>query len=357
MRKYRGLLQCTAFWLLFAVVFVLLTQVFIYKDVPEDRGKTFNSLETNYNLSDHITGYYALPRNSLDVVFVGSSLVHCGINPNVIWRECGFSSYDLTSAGMELDTVCYAVAEAVRTQNPEVVAVEATYFDADNYNRRASHGFYTAYSPLSLPKLSLALGSYTENEAASIIAPLTLYHTRWSELTENDWKYPIKDKSDPLLGFVGIVKGNENAFGLYDESVCADAAGTVSEATARYVDELQNICERGKARLVFIVVPSSEGLSKSAEINAFCEYLGRRGIDCINYGPRARELGLISGDVADPTHLTVSGAEKFSAVIGSDIAELYGISGNSGQEYADYFDRCADEYERLYAEVSKEMNR
>ena len=58
--------------------------------------ENINSLISKNYFNTKIRGFYELEPNSLDVVFIGSSNVHCNINPNVIWNQYGITSYDFS---------------------------------------------------------------------------------------------------------------------------------------------------------------------------------------------------------------------------------------------------------------------
>lgn len=350
MKKRVGIVRCVVFWLLFAALFVLLQSALIYKNSPSGEGHTLNSSATKYDLAQPVTGFYELPKNSLDAVFVGSSLIYCGVNPNVIWRECGFSSYDVCASAMQLDTLCYVIEDVFRTQSPSVVVVEATFLDAERYDVRDAHAYYTSYSPLTPAKLKFALEGGGENEAAAIIAPLTKYHTRWADLVPDDFGYIASDKSDPLLGFVGLLSAGEASYEEFSRlSTGNEKAGGISDETAAYIERICELCSDGGARPVFVQVPSVVGLrdDRYPYTNALEDYFAKRKIDFIDYNDVAFELGFESGDIADDTHLTLSGAEKFSKIIGADVAALMGSEARRGQRCAEYFDGCAAEYDRI----------
>ena len=42
-----------------------------------------------------LDGFYYEKENSLDVLFFGSSHMYTGVNPNVIWKNTGITSYNL----------------------------------------------------------------------------------------------------------------------------------------------------------------------------------------------------------------------------------------------------------------------
>ena len=68
--------------------------------------------------------YRSLDSNSIDVLCTGSSKIHANVNPLIMWREHGFTSYDISGSSMDLNTMYYYLREAFKTQTPKVVVID-----------------------------------------------------------------------------------------------------------------------------------------------------------------------------------------------------------------------------------------
>ena len=82
--------------------------------------------------------YLREPKNSVDVLFFGSSLVYCDIAPAWIWDESGLQSYVMAGPEQTIPLTYYYIREACRSQKPQTVMLEATgmfYQKYQNYTR------------------------------------------------------------------------------------------------------------------------------------------------------------------------------------------------------------------------------
>ena len=68
---------------------------------------------------------YRQPANSIDVLTVGTSLAYAGINTNVLWEEYGIASYNLCSAEQPFWVSYYTIKEALKTQRPKLILLDA----------------------------------------------------------------------------------------------------------------------------------------------------------------------------------------------------------------------------------------
>ena len=58
---------------------------------------------------------YVQPKNKIDVLFLGSSHVHCNVNTQLLWDEYGMAAYLMTGAEQPLWNSYYNLKEALKT--------------------------------------------------------------------------------------------------------------------------------------------------------------------------------------------------------------------------------------------------
>ena len=68
---------------------------------------------------------YRLEDNSIDVLALGSSHSFVDINPSVLYREYGIAGFDLGGSRQPFWNSYYYLKEALKTQKPEVIILEA----------------------------------------------------------------------------------------------------------------------------------------------------------------------------------------------------------------------------------------
>ena len=113
---------------LLAVVFIVLLALYFISPVFVPK---WNTKEDNY-VGTNISGYYAEPKNSIDVLYVGNSSVFCGISPMEIWNEYGITGYDIAVGSSRPWTEYYMIKNVLREQSPKMIVLNVDCaFDSD----------------------------------------------------------------------------------------------------------------------------------------------------------------------------------------------------------------------------------
>ena len=73
---------------------------------------------------NNLSGYYDLDKNSMDVVFVGTSGTFSAFSPMEAWEKYGFASYNFCINVLAMEAMANAVHEAMKTQSPEVLVID-----------------------------------------------------------------------------------------------------------------------------------------------------------------------------------------------------------------------------------------
>ena len=73
---------------------------------------------------DQKDGLYWQPEDSIDLVLLGSSHIHCGGNTVVLWEHYGIPAYDYSSAEQPLWMTYYYLQEFLKYQDPEIVFLD-----------------------------------------------------------------------------------------------------------------------------------------------------------------------------------------------------------------------------------------
>ena len=109
--------KLAGFWIravCFAVITVLLLIYANYVFTPKH----------DYGICSMMT-YYAQESDTIDVLTIGTSLAYAGINTNVLWKEYGIAAYNLCSAEQPFWVSYYTLQEALKTQHPKVILLDA----------------------------------------------------------------------------------------------------------------------------------------------------------------------------------------------------------------------------------------
>ena len=83
----------------------------------------------SYDGSLMLQNFYEQPENSIDLLCIGSSHAFIDINTGVLWDEYGIPSYVLGGSLQPFWNTYYNLKEAVKTQTPRLVVLEALACD------------------------------------------------------------------------------------------------------------------------------------------------------------------------------------------------------------------------------------
>lgn len=277
---------------------------------------------------------YAQPKNTIDVLFLGSSHVHCNINTAVLWEEYGIAAYHLTSAEQPLWNSYHYLVEALKTQSPSLVVLDMF----------SPARFYDDYQPKWLGQnvngMRLSLNKYqavkasTPTDVADYVLGFPNYHTRYSRLEEADFRNFFWNKEEMALwkGYTPLdnwAELTEPDFGYVTETK------DMTEKSQLYFDKIVELTEREGIRLVLISAPYLLTEEDQKVYNRIAELAEEHGISFVNYNSTEmyREAGIdFSVDYADHTHLNIEGSEKYSRHLGKWLKDNCEIPDRRGEE-------------------------
>jgi len=275
------------------------------------------------------TFYHEEKKDSLDVVFMGSSHAYYGTHPMEFWKEYGVTSYVLGSPLQNIGTTYYLMKDAIKRQHPKVIAVEGfcTYHvnkvKSDRMLQTAMDGM-----PLSLNKIQLGedmlADQFTLEERLPYYIPFLQYHSRWPELDSDDFKNGSN-----------IYKGGKPVFKTrsFPAPPIITEKEELPENTLIYLEKMIKLCKENDIELMFYLTPfagARDGEEVYIELqkiyNSLEEYLRERGIPCINYASLVDEIELdFSSDFKDIGHLNINGAKKVNIHLFQYLWENYSL--------------------------------
>ncbi|MBR6514973.1 MAG: hypothetical protein IKT46_09100 [Clostridia bacterium] len=268
--------------------------------------------------------YLKEQEDSIDLMFVGSSMAYCDIIPARIYQNTGHTTYVVSAPYMMPDTAYYYLKEALKTQSPEVVMVEATSFffsinEADYYKVNIG------YMPYSLNRLEATLFAAPNKEKLGLLFPLFNYHERWEQYSLREHISPRPDAvSDIMAGYtyLGTAQPQNKRYHrsfLYTEEEY--------ERGIKYMNKIIDLCKDNDIELEFFIVPACEYVSPELT-DKLREEAGE--IKVTNFNDSFGELGLdFKTDFYDKRHVNFKGAVKFTDYLSEYITKNYELPSNS----------------------------
>ncbi len=266
-----------------------------------------------------------------DVIFIGDCEVYENFSPAVLWRDYGINSYIRGSAEQYIFQSYYLLEDTLRYETPKVVVfnVQALQFaEARNeaYNRMTLEGMRW-----SSAKVGAILASMQEDEHfLDYVFPLLRYHSRWSDLNADDFRYLFRDKQVSHNGYYMRVDVRP-AQDIPDAKPLADYS--FDERAWAYLDRITALCAENGITLVLIKAPSLYPhwyAQWETQVEAYAE---QHALRYINFLELQAETGIdYSTDTYDAgLHMNLSGAEKLSKWFGRYLSDELGLADRRGE--------------------------
>ena len=288
-----------------------------------------------------------------DVLFVGDCECYENFSPVTLWEEYGIPSYIRGSAQQLIWQSYYLLEDALRYEAPKVVifnVLSMKYGTPQNeaYNRMSIEGMKWSSSKVGSIKASMT----DEESFLSYVFPILRYHSRWSEITADDFRYFFGAEPNFFAGYYlrADVKPAENVpqGRPLTEYEFADTCW-------KYLDEMRDICKESGCRLLLIKAPSLYPYWYPEWDAQIVDYAQKNDLPYINFldSKVLTDTGIdFYHDTYDAgLHMNVYGAEKLSRWLGKYLTENFGLLNRSSEpalleEWGDICRRYHAEYER-----------
>lgn len=331
----KKLFSAIIFLIIFCVIFATLQELLKPK-WGEGTGGARETLNAN--------GFYDEPKDSIDVMFFGSSYCFFAISPLKMWQDYGFTSYVRGSANQSMFLTYYTLKESLDFQSPQVVVVEigqvVNEFDPikDEWIARRGLDYLRMSSVKAEAIMDLELDG-SQQSYMSYFFPLLRYHSRWKELAHSDFDYYNWDPHNAY-------KGQYTGVSIYeyqwpeDFMSPTDEVFDLPETSTVYLAKIAALCEEKDINLIFIKSPM-DGWN-CAKHNSIQQIAQEYGVPFIDYNLpeniNAIKLNPASDFHYNQWHLRVTGADKLSVHLGNYLIENYDLPDHrSDPDYAIWY--------------------
>ena len=308
------------------IIPLLLVATFLMCATPVLQPK-YISLSPEGSLTEEY--YDSVKDTKHDVLFIGDCEVYESFVPAILWEEYGISSYVRGGAQQLVWHSYYMLEDALRYETPEIVVFNVLALkygepQKEAYNRLALDGMEWSSVKVEAIKASMM----EEESFASYVWSFLRYHSRWKELTEEDFAYAFSDKptvsdSGYLMqtGIVPAPERTETPSPLWDY--------TLPKTAMDYLDRMAALCKEKGIELILIKAPTNDIAYHwyNEWDQQIVDYAQKNNLTYYNFIPKAQEMGLdMSVDTYDAgKHLNVYGAEKLTRYFGKILAESHDV--------------------------------
>ncbi len=291
--------------------------------------------------SELILGFEDEQEQSLDVLFMGSSMSYQHVYPYELWNEYGIASYNLGTAAQILPITYYLLDYALEKQSPNVVVLDVgmCYEGNKQYSDERLHQVWDNVD-WSVPKIK-AIEDLAIHPAAFYIE-LIQYHSRWKDITEADFHENV----DYAKGASACM-----ARKAFEPVTILDPSEQEAppQVSIEYLNKIIALCHEREIELVLTAMPTYRD---AQERQKMFNYIGamaqEQGIEFINFHFLMDELDIRwERDFFDETHLNYYAGQKVTNYLGSHLQQQYGISDHRGESAYMAWDAGYENYRKI----------
>ena len=320
----------------------------------------------DYREYQWVHGFYKEPKNSIDVVFIGSSVNYSEVNPMVIWNTSGIAAWNYTTNSQPFEAVEYVLREGLKRQPNALYVINLNTIHSAL--TKADLHWLTDYMPPSQNRTELIdrilelrqdrldqlmeaeeyekVAKETEGDDENLrwhfIVPPLLYHSRWSELNSRDYTYALDGVKGAPYYYEYLYKQTN----ISDLWISNSELKKLPERTEEALERLLTLIEEDNVNVLFTIYARAEGSQLLwSRYNTLEKRLTDLGYPVLDIRAVMDEIGLNPGaDYYNRKHTNIHGAIKISTYIATYIQEHYGfIDRRDDPKYASW-NRGAEKY-------------
>lgn len=317
---------------------ILAILIFLVLTVTAIAALTNITMPKRYDYGSTWGSYLKEPKNSIDVMFFGSSLVYCNVVPSVIYENSGITSYVMAGPEQTLPISYYYIKQSIKTQNPEVIFLEASGMFFKKYQDFTKVNI--GYMPWSKNRIEATMNAAESDEIPGLLFPLYNYHSRWSSLTFGDIKTGILGYDKDIYAGYTFLDKIEPQTEPWPKGEVLDMS-TYKE-NLEYVRKIADLCKAKDITLIFYLSPSFSTLNPDNLSLMKKDVSGIKNIIFMDLNDKMDEMNIdMRVDFFDLMHFNCLGAEKFSIYL-ANLVKSFGLKETEGEDMSLWWTRIAN---------------
>lgn len=282
-----------------------------------------------------------------DVIFVGDCEVYENFSPITMWEDYGITNYIRGSAQQLIWQSYYLLEETLEYEKPEVVVFNVLSMKYDTpqkeaYNRMTLDGMKWSKSKVDDIRASMM----EDEEFADYVFPILRYHSRWQELTSDDFKYLFTRRPVSQSGYYMRIDVKPAQTFPKPKKLANYEFG---ENSWKYLEKMRKLCEEKGIQLILVKAPSLYPAWYDEWEDQIEEYAKTYELPYYNFLDLTDEVGIdFTKDTYDGgLHLNLSGAEKMGAYFGKILREEFQVPDRRNDEKiaSVWAEKCAAYYD------------
>lgn len=258
-----------------------------------------------------VLNFYKQEKNSIDIIFLGSSHAYSSFNPYLIEEKTDLNGYCFCTQQQPMWITYYYLEEALKYQSPKYVVLEVhmAVVGNEDYSEESVNRDALDKMKLSINKIN-AIKTSVKNDRTSYYFNIIKYHSRYKDLNKTDFLTAFSGYTVDNKGYISLP---ENEFTFEYSSYNDNSLEKITNKNEEYLEKIIKLAKNNNITLLLVKAPAqyeSEGLKKLNYIN---ELANKNDIEFYNYIKNIDVINLdYNKDFYDAGHLNKLGSEKFT---------------------------------------------
>ena len=228
-------------------------------------------------------------KDTIDVIFLGDSLIYSSVSPMEIWNNYGYTSFDCTEAAQVMKDSHNYLKFAIKNQHPKIVIMEASVIFRDPTNQNF------------------------KNKAANFfkqLVPIAKYHDNWKKYADMKSKREWINYSKGYKYITNIKESKIKNYMIYSEEYYE-----IPVQNNSYLKEIIDLCNKNNIKLVLVSFPSQNSWNYEKH-NTTLKVANENNIEFIDLNLTNLNIDWKTDTKDRGKHLNYLGAKKVSNYIG-----------------------------------------
>ena len=308
--------------ILFGLVFLLLLTIFSLTLNPV---KWFEDKRIQ-NRNARLTQLREQAPDTIEIMNMGDSLSQSGISPMEMWRQRGYTAFNIGADGIRMAEMYYGIKEACRKQSPKFLLIEG-----------------------------LALFRYSKNQDKQMLISQPLYytfdflkyHSLWKSFVEGPG-VRIYHKGYLINREVQEYEGDPD----YMSEELGDVRTQIPDFNRTWFRKVKKFCDEKGIKLILYSDASPRNYNWT-RVNNIAEFAQEEGVEYIDMNEHTEEIGINwktdSNDRGD--HMNLDGVIKMTTFFGDYFSREGILTDHRGDPAYSSWDEELTAYDKLVDEM------
>jgi hypothetical protein len=276
--------------------------------------------------------FYALPKDSLDIVFLGSSHSYCTFDPDIFDKALGTSSYQLGMPLQHMDSTYYTMREVLNYQRPQLAVVEVYWDMMDDEFELTQAGYLFQVMQNKELEQDYIKEVFPLSEKIKYNSSALRYQADYFAYRTAEMKKSVEAKYNVAMPKtqkqVGTEQYRSKGYTMCDYNMLPDEFDKtnqfkgldgnnweINDTQVKYLKKLTELCRENNVDVIFVTAPvanvSMDYIQNYGKIHDTVQNIADGlGVKYLDFNYVNGEYGLLTNDnFRDDAHLNHSGVE------------------------------------------------